>query len=168
MQCRNTAATIPSSMPGQQHAALQVLPSKKTKRLTIKQLRMIITVDSFISNLAEPFAGIIAATRKIFLGTDKQIGEIIKWNAPCFVYTGEMKPFNPKEYKRDIAVVQVHRNEVLIVFPTGAKITGGKGLLEGNYKDGRKIARIHDMNDLRAKEKLLQQVLKEWLQLVEK
>ncbi len=125
------------------------------------------TVDVFINNLPAPFAEIITGVRKVFLTTDKQIGEIIKWNAPCFVYTGEMKPFNPKEYKRDIAVVNVHRNEVLIVFPTGAKVTGGHGLLEGNYPDGRKIAKIHDLKDLYAKEKILRQVLQEWLQLVE-
>lgn len=133
-----------------------------------KKLPVAATVDVFISQLEAPFAEQVAAVREIFLTTDKQIGEIIKWNAPCFVYTGEMKPFNPKEYKRDIAVVNVHKNEVLIVFPTGAKITGGHGLLEGKYTDGRRIAKIHGMKDLRLKEPILRQALKEWLQMVEK
>ena len=126
------------------------------------------TVDGFIRQLPHPFAELIEAIRQIFLSTDKEIGEQIKWNAPCFVYTGEMKPFNPKEYKRDIAVVNVYKGCVLIVFPTGAKVKDGYGLLEGNYTDGRRLAKIYDMKDLLSKEKALQKVLKAWLKLVEK
>ncbi len=40
--------------------------------------------------------------RNIILSTDKEIGERIKWNNPSFYYTGEMKPFDPKEYKREL------------------------------------------------------------------
>jgi len=124
------------------------------------------TVDAFISNQPAPLGELIGALRKIFLSTDKNIGEQIKWNAPCFVYTGDMKPFNPKEYKRDIAVVNVRKGALLIVFPTGARVTNG--LLEGSYTDGRRLVTIHDMKDLRAKEKALIKVLQEWLKLVEK
>lgn len=126
------------------------------------------TVDGFIKQLPDPFAGLIEAIRQIFLSTGKEIGEQIKWNAPCFIYTGEMKPFDPKEYKRDIAVVNVYKGYVLIVFPTGARIKDGSGLLEGNYTDGRRLAKIYDMKDLLSKENALQKVLKEWLKLVEK
>ena len=126
------------------------------------------TVDAFIRQLPDPFAGLIEAIRQIFLHTSKEIGEQIKWNAPCFIYTGEMKPFNPKEYKRDIAVVNMYKDYVLIVFPTGARVTDGYGLLEGNYTDGRRLAKIYDMKDLLSKENALQKVLKAWLNLVEK
>ena len=129
---------------------------------------VVVSVDAFIANLPSPFGELMEAVRKVFLSTSKEIGEIIKWNAPCFVYTGAMKPFNPKEYKRDIAVVNVRKGILLIVFPTGARVANGQGLLEGSYTDGRRLATILDMNDLRSKEKVLQKVLKEWLQLVEK
>lgn len=126
------------------------------------------TVDAFIAQLPAPFSAIIEATRKIFLATDKEIGEKIKWNAPCFVYTGEMKPFNPKEYKRDIAVVNVHKERVLIVFPTGEIVADNSGLMEGTYTDGRRLVTIHDMKDLNSKEKALQHVLKDWLKQVDR
>jgi hypothetical protein len=45
-------------------------------------------------------ATVVEAVRKIIVSADKQIGEHIKWNSPSFFYSGEMKPFNPKEYKR--------------------------------------------------------------------
>ena len=126
------------------------------------------SVEEFIEQLPDPFAALIKTIRTTFLKTDKDIGEQIKWNAPCFVYTGSMKPFNPKEYKRDIAVVNVYKGYVLIVFPTGALVTDDSGLLEGKYTDGRRLARIYDMEDLRSKEKALQKVLKAWLKTVDK
>ena len=126
------------------------------------------TVDAFIRQLPDPFAELMEAIRQTFLTTSKEIGEQIKWNAPCFIYTGEMKRFNPKEYKRDIAVVNVYKGYVLIVFPTGARVKDGYGFLEGNYTDGRRLAKIYDMKDLLSKENALQKVLKEWLNLVEK
>ena len=47
-----------------------------------------------------------AALREVILTTDASIGEEIFWNAPTFFYTGEMKPFDPKEYKRYIIVLE--------------------------------------------------------------
>ncbi|MEO5594668.1 MAG: DUF1801 domain-containing protein [Chitinophagaceae bacterium] len=126
------------------------------------------TVDAFILQLPDPFKEMIEATRRIILDTDKEVGEQIKWNAPCFVYTGDMKPFNPKEYKRDIAVLNVYKDYVLLVFPTGATIKDNSGILEGSYTDGRRLVKIYDMKDLLLKEKPLKHVIKEWLKLVEK
>ena len=42
------------------------------------------------------------------------------------------------------------------------------GLLEGDYKDGRRIIMFKDLKDVKAKEKALQQVIKTWLKLVDK
>jgi hypothetical protein len=80
-----------------------------------------------------------------------------------------MKPFDPKEYKRDIAVVNLSKKEfILLVFPTGARVTDGSGIFEGTYTDGRRMMKILDLKDLKAKEKALQQVINEWLKGVEK
>jgi len=133
-----------------------------------KKIPAIETVDAFILQLQTPFKEMIEAIRRIILATDKEVSEQIKWNAPCFIYTGEMKPFNPKEYKRDIAVVNVYKDYVLLVFPTGAIIKDNSGILEGSYTDGRRLVKIYDMQDLLLKEKPLQHVIKEWLKLVEK
>jgi hypothetical protein len=126
-------------------------------------------VTELIQKQEAGYGKLLEAVRKVILNTDKTIGEQIKWNSPAFYYTGEMKPFDPKEYKRDIVVYNLRNPDyVLLVFPTGAKIKDDSGLLEGDYKDGRKLAKITDLKDLKAKEKSLQKVIKAWLKLIDK
>jgi hypothetical protein len=124
-------------------------------------------VTGYIQNLDAPVAGIVEAIRQIILSTDPEIGEEIKWNAPSFLYTGEMKPFNPKEYKRHIIVMNLHKR-ILLVFPSGAKVNDTSGLLEGDYADGRRLIYIKSMDDLKSKEAGIRKVIKDWLALVEK
>ena len=105
----------------------------------------------------------------LILATDPEIGEQIKWNAPAFYYTGEMKSFDPKEYKRDIVVYNLHKKEyVLLVFPTGAKVNDASGLLQGNFPDGRKTITFSSLEEVGKRAKDLQAVIKKWLSLVEK
>lgn len=125
-------------------------------------------VTEHIQKLEPSLAEVVEALRKIILNTDREIGERIKWNNPSFYYTGEMKPFDPKEYKREIAVFNLHKGRVLLVFPSGKKVNDTSGLLEGNYADGRKIALFKDLNDVKSKEKALQTVIKDWLKLIDK
>jgi hypothetical protein len=127
------------------------------------------TVDEYMQQLDHPLAQAVEALRQVFLKTNKEIGEQIKWNSVSFHYTGEMKAFDPKEYKRDIAVVNLSKKDfILLVFPTGARVKDGSGILEGTYTDGRRMVKILDLKDLKGKEKALQQVIKEWLKGVEK
>lgn len=79
-----------------------------------------------------------------------------------------MKPFDPKEYKREIAVMNLFKERIMLVFPGGAKVNDKSGLLEGDYKDGRRIAIFKDLKDVKSKEKLLQVVIKKWVKLVDK
>ena len=125
-------------------------------------------VTEHINKLEPGLGKIIQALRKIILSTNKEIGERIKWNNPSFYYTGEMKPFDPKEYKREIIVFNLYKGRIMLLFPGGAKINDKSGLLQGEYKDGRRITIFKDMEDVRSKEKLLQTVIKEWLRLVDK
>ena len=124
-------------------------------------------VTGYIQNLDAPVAGIVEAIRQIILSTDPEIGEEIKWNAPSFLYTGEMKLFNPKEFKRHIIVMNLHKR-ILLVFPSGAKVNDTSGLLEGDYADGRRLIYIKSMDDLKSKEAGIRKVIKDWLALVEK
>ena len=125
-------------------------------------------VTAHIKKLEPAIAKIIETLRKIILSTDKEIGERIKWNNPSFYYTGEMKPFDPKEYKREIIVMNLYKGRIMLVFPSGAKVNDKSGLLEGDYKDGRRITIFKDMKDVKASEKALQTVIKKWLKLVDK
>lgn len=125
-------------------------------------------VTAHIQKLEPGLGKIVGYLRQIILSTDKEIGERIKWNNPSFYYTGEMKPFDPKEYKREIIVFNLFKGRIMLVFPSGAKVKDVSGLLEGDYKDGRRITVFKDMDDVKSKTKALQKVIKVWLSLVDK
>jgi hypothetical protein len=125
-------------------------------------------VNEHISKLDPTIAPIVEALRQMILSTDKSIGEHIKWNNPCCYYTGEMKPFNPKEYKREIVVFNLYKGRIMMVFPSGARVNDTTGFLTGEYKDGRRIAIIEDLKDAKAKKKVLQAVIREWLRTIDK
>jgi len=123
-------------------------------------------VTAHIKKLEPEITNIVEYIRQVILSTDKQIGERIKWNNPSYYFIGEMKPFEPKEYKREIAVFNLFKGRIMLVFPSGAKVNGLSGLLEGDYKDGRRLIVFTDMEDVKAKEKPLKKIIKECLKLV--
>jgi len=125
-------------------------------------------VTAHIQRLEPGLSKIVEVIRQIILSTDKEIGERIKWNNPSFYYTGEMKPFDPKEYKREIIVMNLFKGRIMLVFPSGAKVKDSSGLLQGDYKDGRRITIFKDLKDVKSNEKALQSVIKQWLKLVDK
>ena len=126
-------------------------------------------VDAFIAKLKHPLADVAAALRNIILSTDREIGEEIKWNAPAFFYSGEMKPSDPKEYKRYIVVFNLSQKDCLrLVFLKGARVNDKSGLLEGDYKDGRRLALFHNMEEVKSKKATLQAVIRTWLETLEK
>jgi len=126
------------------------------------------SVTEHIQKLDSQNAEIIEFLRQTILNIDSEIAEQIKWNSPSFYYDGEMKAFNPKEYKRDIVVMNIHKGNILLVFPTGAKITDAKIIDSVNYPDGRKIIKIADIEDAKAKQSSLVIIITEWLGQIEK
>lgn len=125
-------------------------------------------VTMHIKKLDPSISKVVEAIRQVILSADKEVGEQIKWNNPSFYYTGGMKPFDPKEYKRDIVVMNLYKGRIMLVFPSGAKVKDGSGLLTGDYKDGRRITVFTDLKDVKSKEKTLQKIIKDWLKLVDK
>ncbi len=125
-------------------------------------------VTALIGKMKPDLALLVQKVREIILSTDKEIGEQVKWNSPSFFYSGDMQPFDPKEYKRDIVVVNTSKGYPLLVFPTGAKITQAVTILEDKRKDGRCFIPLKSIEDVEAKANELQKVLNEWLSLVEK
>ena len=125
-------------------------------------------VTEHIQKLEPGLAKTVEAIRKIILSVDPEIGDRIKWNNPSFYYTGEMKPVDPKEYKREIIVLNLHKGRIMLVFPSGAKVNDKSGLLEGDYKDGRRTCVFADLDDVKTKEKALRQVIRTWLTMIEK
>jgi len=126
-------------------------------------------VDAYLKKLKHPLTDVVEALRKVILSTDSEIGEEIKWNAPTFFYVGEMRPSDPKEYKRYIVVFNLHQKDCIrLVFPSGAKIKDSSGLLQGDYADGRRLAFFHEMKEVKSKREALQRAIKKWLKLLDK
>jgi hypothetical protein len=122
-----------------------------------------------MKKLKHPLSGVVAALREAILSTDSEIGEEVKWNAPTFFYAGEMKVSDPKEYKRYIVVFNLYQKDCIrLVFPSGAKVKDSSGLLQGDYKDGRRLAFFHDMKEVKSKKAVLQRAIKKWLKLLDK
>ena len=126
-------------------------------------------VDEYLQKLKSEHAEILQALRSFILKCDKYIAEHIKWNVPSFYYTGEMKSFDPKDYKRDLIVTNFRQKDhVLLILPSGSKLSNKSEFLEGDYKDGRRLIKIYNMEDFKTKRKKLEQSIKEWITLIDK
>jgi hypothetical protein len=125
-------------------------------------------VSTHIKRLEPELKKCVLLLRKIILSTDKEVGERIKWNNPSFYFTGDLNESDPKEYKRELIVMNLFKGRIMLVFPSGAKVKDISGFLEGDYKDGRRIAVFKNLNDIKTKEKILKTIIKDWLKLVDK
>lgn len=118
-------------------------------------------VDEFMKNLKHPMKDVVKYIRQVILSADKQIGEGIYWNAPTFYFTGNMQPFDPKEYKRYIAGFVFNRQDCLrMVFLRGALVANTSEILEGDFKDERKLVVLSSLEDAKNKEPELRKVIK--------
>lgn len=119
-------------------------------------------VDEFMQNLKHPMKDTVKYVRELILNIDKKIGEGIYWNAPTFFFTGEMKPFEPKEYKRYIVGFVFNRQDCIrMVFLQGASVIDKTQLLEGDYKDGRRLVVFTGLDDAKSKEKAFTDIVKQ-------
>src|SRR5215470_1934479 len=124
-------------------------------------------VDEYMKRLKHPLSEVVEALRQIILKTDPKIGEEVKWNAPAFFYTGEMEPFNPKEYRRYLVVFNLFKKDCIrLVFWGGGKVNDTSGFLEGDYADGRRLAMFYNMEDVKSKQAKLQKIVKQQLKLL--
>lgn len=119
-------------------------------------------VDEYMEKLNHPLIDIVKYVRELILKTDKQIGEGIYWNAPTFFFTGKMKPFEPKEYKRYIVGFLFNRQDCIrMVFLQGATVANKTNLLEGDFKDNRKLAVFTSLEDAKSKETAFRDIVKQ-------
>lgn len=111
---------------------------------------------------------LVAAIRKSILSTSKEIAEMVKWNSPCFYFNGDMKQFDPKEYKRDLVVLNIRPERILLVFPTGSIIANEDAVLEGQYADGRRMITIKSLDEYKKKELFIQHAILDWLKKIDR
>jgi hypothetical protein len=125
-------------------------------------------VSLHIAQLPKEIQLAVEYLRQVILSIDQEISEQIKWNSPSFYYSGEMKKFDPKEYKQVILVMNLRNNKIMCVLPTGMNIKVHTEILEGNYTDGRRIINFTGLYDIKLKEIKFRETIKEWLSLIEK
>lgn len=125
-------------------------------------------VDEFMSKLKYPLFDVVEYLRKFILSIDKEIGEEIFYNAPAFFFTGKMKPFKPKEYKRYIVGFNLFKQDCLrLIFLRGASVADPTGILEGDYKDGRRLALFKSIDEVKSKEAGLKKIIKQLLKKID-
>lgn len=124
-------------------------------------------VNEYMAQLGHPMAAFMQSVREFILKVDKRIGEGIYWNAPTFYYTGAMEAFEPKTYKRYLLGFNLYRQDTLrLILLKGAGLSDPEGLLEGDYKDGRRIMSLKGAADLKAKGPALKHIIKQLLEQV--
>ena len=124
-------------------------------------------VDAFVTASKYPMIDVVQYLRKAIFNADKNIGERIFYNAPTFFYTGKMKPFHPKDYKRYIAGFVLNKKDLArLVFLRGTDVTMNNSILEGDYKDGRRLAVFVSIEDAKSKEKELKKIIAEITKLI--
>lgn len=111
---------------------------------------------------------LVESISRLILSTSSEISEQVKWNSPSFYYNGDMKPFDPMDYKRDLVVLNIRPERILLVFPTGAIINDIHKVLEGKYTDGRRMVTISNMKELEDKSNSIQVAIIDWLGKIEK
>jgi hypothetical protein len=140
--------------------------AKKENNLTLGISEPTI-VDAYMQTLQHPLAEVAVYIRQLILSFDKTIGEGIYWNAPTFFYTGTLLVFNPKEYKRYIVGFVFNKKDCIrLVFLRGADATDKTKLLEGDYKDGRRLITFTNIADVSSKEKALKEIIKQLLKKI--
>lgn len=125
-------------------------------------------VDAFMHTLQYPLKDVVQYLRQYILSVDKKIGEGIFWNAPAFYYTGKMRPFTAKEYKRFVVGFNLFKKDtVRLIFLRGAAVNDTSGLLQGDYKDGRRLALFSSIEVVKRNEKALKKIIKEMLKQID-
>ena len=112
-------------------------------------------VDEFMEKLDHPFKVEVQTLREIIKNVNEGITEEIKWKAPSFNYKGYMATFNLWA-----------KQHVHLIFHNGAIVNDKSGLLEGNYAD-RRMVYFSDMQDVNAKKSALENIVKEWVNLMD-
>lgn len=110
-------------------------------------------VDDWFDRYDNPRRDLVLAVREAILDADEKVSEVIKWQAPTFVYKGNIASFYPKT-----------KTHASLMFHRGAVLDDPDGLLEGEG-DVSRVARFLDADDLERKRDSLQRLFRQWIEL---
>lgn len=107
-------------------------------------------VDVWLDKYDNPMKPVVSAIRDLALTTDNRITEAVKWQAPTFIYKGNIASFFPKAKKH-----------ASLMFHKGAEISGEFPNLQGDGKEARSF-KVTDLEDLETKEAELRSIFIAW------
>jgi len=107
-------------------------------------------VDQWMAAYDNPMKPVVEAMRHAILDADPRVTETIKWQAPTFVYKGNIASFFPKSKKH-----------ASLMFHKGAEIPGAVPNLVGEGKEGRQF-RVADLDDFKVKAGELAGIVRAW------
>jgi len=107
-------------------------------------------VDAWFAKYENPKKDVVLRIREIVLGADPRIEETIKWQAPTFMYNGNLASFYPKS-----------KEHASLMFHFGAKIPGKHRRLEGTGDTSRvmKITTVAEANKAKAD---IEKIVRAW------
>lgn len=128
-------------MAGRRGSARRVRPNRDAE------------VDAWFETYDNPQRDLVLAVRDVVLAADDRIGETIKWQAPTFVYKGNLASFFPKAKKH-----------VTLMFHQGSLLEDPTGILEGDGDVARSL-KVIDRADLDRKASALADLVRSWIAL---
>ncbi|MBL8607929.1 MAG: DUF1801 domain-containing protein [Myxococcales bacterium] len=107
-------------------------------------------VDAWFDRYDNPMKAVVARVRQIVLAADPRIDECVKWQAPTFVYRGNLASFFPKS-----------RQHASLMFHEGARIPGVHPRLEGDSDRGR-VLKIASLAEADAAKRDIERIVRAW------
>jgi hypothetical protein len=110
-------------------------------------------VDAWLEKYDNPMKPVVQEVRRVILAADPRIEETIKWQAPTFMYKGNLASFFPKS-----------KQHASLMFHVGAQIPGDFPSLEGTG-DTSRVMKFADLADVKKKQAELRRLVKAWIKL---
>jgi uncharacterized protein YdhG (YjbR/CyaY superfamily) len=107
-------------------------------------------VEAWFARYENPMKDVVRRMREIVLGADARIAECIKWQAPTFIFEGNLASFFPKS-----------KQHASLMFHMGAHIPGDHPRLEGTGGTGR-VMKIGSVAEANAAKRDLERVVRAW------
>jgi hypothetical protein len=107
-------------------------------------------VGAWFERYDNPMKPVVQRIRDIVLAADPRVDEVIKWQAPTFIYKGNIASFYPKS-----------RQHASLMFHLGAKIPGSHPRLEGTG-DTSRVFKVTDLDDAEVARPELESIVRSW------
>ena len=107
-------------------------------------------VEAWFGRYQNPMKEVVLRMRDIILEADARIEECIKWQAPTFVFEGNLASFFPKG-----------KQHATLMFHVGARIPGNFPRLQGSGETGR-VMKIGSVAEADAARQELARIVRAW------